>query len=57
MADLMEFLVINQKGYLEQKSARDGLGITVSYWKSLEEIQEWKSNSKHLIAQKFGQEK
>ena len=57
MADLMESLVINQKGYLGHESARDGLGITISYWESLEAIQEWKSNSKHLMAQKFGQEK
>ncbi len=57
MADLMESLVINQKGYLGHESAREGLGITISYWESLEAIQEWKANSKHLIAQKFGQEK
>ncbi|MCH7415532.1 antibiotic biosynthesis monooxygenase [Belliella sp. R4-6] len=57
MAELMETLVIKQEGYLGHESARDGLGITISYWKSLENIKDWKANSEHLIAQKLGKEK
>lgn len=57
MAELMESLVINQDGYLGHESVRDGMGITVSYWDSLESIKKWKMNSEHLLAQKMGREK
>jgi hypothetical protein len=39
------------------ESARNELGITISYWESLEAIRAWKVNSDHLIAQKYGREK
>jgi heme-degrading monooxygenase HmoA len=32
------------------------LGITVSYWKSLEAIKSWKENSAHKIAQEKGKQ-
>ncbi|MFD2033800.1 antibiotic biosynthesis monooxygenase family protein [Belliella marina] len=57
MAELMESLVVNQKGYLGHESVRDGMGITISYWESLEAIKEWKMQSDHLLAQKMGREK
>lgn len=57
MAELMESLVVNQEGYLGHESVRDGLGITISYWDSLESIKKWKMNSEHLLAQKLGREK
>lgn len=38
MADRMEELAMQQPGYLGHESARDGLGITISYWASLEDI-------------------
>lgn len=57
MGELMESLVINQDGYLGHESVRDGMGITVSYWDSLESIKKWKMNSEHLLAQKMGREK
>ena len=57
MAELMETLVIKQKGYLGHESVRDGLGITVSYWESIDDIKAWKMQSEHLIAQKMGVEK
>ena len=31
--------------------------LTISYWKSLEDIKSWKQDSEHLIAQKMGIEK
>ena len=39
------------------ESARNDLGITVSYWDSLEAIKNWKNNLEHLAAQKLGHEK
>ena len=56
MADEMDELAKQQPGYLGIESARDGLGITVSYWRSLEDIKNWKANERHLFAQKTGRE-
>lgn len=53
-ARLMEELAAEQEGYLGIESARDGLGITVSYWESLEAISNWKQQTDHLLAQKMG---
>lgn len=57
MADAMAELAKDQPGYLGIESARDGLGITVSYWASLDAIKNWKENMKHRAAQKLGKEK
>lgn len=57
MAKEMVRLASIQPGYLGHESVRDGLGITISYWESLEAIKAWKANSDHLLAQKFGREK
>ncbi len=57
MSEEMAQLVQKQPGYLGHESARDGIGITVSYWKSLEAIRNWKMVSEHLFAQKMGREK
>ena len=54
MADEMVELAQKQPGYLGIESARDGLGITVSYWESLEAIKNWKANERHLLAQAKG---
>jgi heme-degrading monooxygenase HmoA len=55
MADKMVELASQQPGFLGVESARDeGLGITVSYWNSLEAIKEWKEHSAHIIAQDRG---
>lgn len=40
-----------QPGFLGVESVRDGLGITVSYWESLEAIRAWKENAEHRLAQ------
>ena len=47
-------LAAEQPGFLGVESAREELGITVSYWDSLEAIAAWKRNSEHLTAQKRG---
>lgn len=57
MAQQMVDLAEKQSGFLGMESARDGLGITVSYWRDLDSIKNWKANSQHLIAQKYGKEK
>lgn len=55
MAEKMVELASQQKGFLGIESARDeGLGITVSYWDSLEAINDWKNNSAHKLAQEKG---
>ena len=54
MADKMEALAKQQDGYLGIDSARDHVGITVSYWKSLDAIKNWKQQSEHLQAQQKG---
>jgi heme-degrading monooxygenase HmoA len=54
MAERMNELAALQPGFLGLESARDGLGITVSYSASLEAIQAWHQNAEHLVAQKKG---
>ncbi|NNJ89015.1 MAG: antibiotic biosynthesis monooxygenase [Eudoraea sp.] len=56
MAVKMEALAEKQPGFLGFETARSEIGISVSYWKSLEAIKQWKNNSEHLLAQKKGKE-
>ena len=46
-----------QPGFLGVESAREDLGITISYWSDLESIKKWKAHSEHLEAQKLGMDK
>src|SRR5262245_17414285 len=52
-------LAREQPGYLGVESARgdDGLGITVSYWSSLEAIRNWREHAEHTLAQEQGRAK
>ena len=50
----MDELAKKQEGYLGIESARNELGITVSYWKDLESIKKWKEQSEHAVAQEMG---
>ena len=50
-------LAAEQPGYLGVESAREGLGITVSYWKDLESIECWKAHAEHREAQRAGRER
>ena len=54
MADLLVELASMQEGFMGIESARNELGITVSYWKDLESIRKWKQHTDHVIAQKKG---
>ena len=64
MAETMENLAKQQEGYLGIDSARNdtsttlsgAVGITVSYWESIEAIKSWKANTEHLLAQQKGRE-
>lgn len=54
MAEEMLALAQTQPGYLGEESARNEIGITVSYWENLEAIKSWKENERHLLAQQRG---
>lgn len=56
MADLMVKLAAEQPGYLGIESARADIGVTVSYWESLEAIKAWKENLQHAVAQQRGKD-
>ena len=56
MADKMLALAKQQDGFLGIESVRNELGITVSYWRDLEAIKNWKYNSEHKIAREKGKE-
>lgn len=56
MALKMEHLAKQQPGFIGMDSARNEIGITISYWESLEAIANWKKNSDHLIAQLKGRQ-
>ena len=49
-------LAAEQPGFLGFESARQEIGISVSYWSSLEAIAAWKQNSAHRLAQQRAQE-
>lgn len=57
MAQEMMKLAKQQPGFLGVESARVELGITVSYWRDIESIKQWKTHSKHQVAQKLGKDK
>jgi heme-degrading monooxygenase HmoA len=50
-------LAQQQPGYLGVESARNETGITVSYWKDLQSIRQWKHQTDHLLAQQLGRQK
>lgn len=49
-------LASRQPGFLGVESARgsDGLGITVSYWASLDAITQWRNHAEHEKARESG---
>lgn len=55
-AEHMVALAARQAGFLGAESARgpDGLGITVSYWRSLEDIRAWRADLEHTAAREQG---
>jgi heme-degrading monooxygenase HmoA len=59
MAERMVELARVQPGFLGIDSARgtDGVGITVSYWRSQEDIRRWHAAAEHREAQRLGYER
>ena len=56
MSRRMNALAAEQPGYLGIESAKDGLGITVSYWVDEAAAAAWKQVAEHLVAQQRGRE-
>jgi heme-degrading monooxygenase HmoA len=56
-ADAMVALAQQQPGFLGVESAREEIGITVSYWESLESIKNWREHAEHTLARQQGREK
>lgn len=56
MTRAMEELAREQPGYLGIETARDEIGITVSYWSDDAAAQAWKQITAHLVAQRRGRE-
>lgn len=56
MAQRMADLAARQPGFLGVESARDGTGITVSYWRDDEAAAAWKDVAEHLVAQQRGRD-
>ena len=56
MAEEMFELASRRAGFLGVESAREELGISVSYWADLESIRRWKADLAHREAQRLGRE-
>lgn len=55
-AEAMLALAARQPGFLGVDHARDRMGITISYWSSLEAIAAWKQQADHRVAQQKGKD-
>ncbi|TRX55114.1 antibiotic biosynthesis monooxygenase family protein [Thalassomonas sp. M1454] len=56
VAERMVNLAKLEPGFLGIESARNEVGITVSYWRDLASIKRWKENAEHKIAQQKGKD-
>lgn len=54
MSKYMVELAQQQEGFLGVESARNEIGITVSYWRDLESIKTWRENLEHKKAREKG---
>lgn len=54
MANRMVELAQQQPGFLGVESARNEIGITVSYWTDLVSIKNWREHAEHTIAREKG---
>lgn len=53
-ARLMNDLAARQPGFLGVDSARDDVGITVSYWTDEAAIRAWREHTDHALARRTG---
>lgn len=49
-------LAEQQPGFLGFETARQEIGISVSYWSSLEAIEAWRQHTEHLKVQRQGRD-
>lgn len=56
MSSRMVELASKQDGFLGIESARNEIGITVSYWRDLASIKNWKNNTDHAVAREKGRQ-
>ncbi len=56
MTVAMAELAARQPGYLGVESARDSVGITVSYWRDEAAATAWRDVAEHLVAQRQGRQ-
>lgn len=56
-SEKMIAMAAEQPGFLGVESAREDVGITVSYWADLESIKAWKAVAEHRQAQSMGRQK
>jgi len=54
MAKKMDSMAKEQSGYLGFETVSGEIGLSISYWESLEAIRQWKKNVDHLEAQNKG---
>ena len=57
MAEKMVELAAFQPGFIGMESARDTLGITITYWANMEAIRSWSQNAQHKLARELGYQK
>lgn len=57
-AVMMETLAAQQEGYIAMDSVRgqDGLGITVSYWKTEASAKAWRDHPEHIAIRNSGRD-
>ena len=56
MSERLVELARMEPGFLGLESARNELGITVSYWSNLKAIKNWRNNIEHAKARAKGKE-
>lgn len=56
-AERMVQLAAQQPGFLGVDSVRDGLGITVSYWRDEASITAWRQHAEHTLARETGRKR
>jgi len=57
-AERMRELAMNEYGCVEFIACTEGENeLAISYWESEQQIQKWKQNAEHLLAQEMGRSK
>lgn len=54
MNDMLRQQAEKLDGFLGEDSARNDYGISISYWKDLDSIQQWRQNADHQWAKQKG---